>query len=132
MLIPEHDELIIEKAIYLPLLVKILNRDLAVIEQSQFKFKQPYINFVDKVNHSIQKELSETKKYMFDNKIKVVESGTEGSLLKYLIVYKGYERLDKYYIYTLRMRSERMLEDYLFGRKRKPSMWDIEESDPPM
>lgn len=37
--IPEEDRNIMEKAIYLPMVLIILNRDLSVVEKSPFKLK---------------------------------------------------------------------------------------------
>lgn len=120
MLIPEHDEVIIEKAIYLPLLVTILTRDLKVIDNSEFKIKEPYIHKVEDILKTVHRDLNKTKKYMFDNKIKVVKSGTEGSLTRYLIIYKGYEKNCKYYNPLLKRRSEEFLEEYMLNRKSDP------------
>ncbi len=37
--IPENERDIIEQAIYLPMLLTVLQRDLSVVEKSQFKLK---------------------------------------------------------------------------------------------
>lgn len=42
--IPEDDRNMIEKAIYLPMVITVLNRDLKVIEISPFKLKGPIRN----------------------------------------------------------------------------------------
>ena len=120
MLTTDYDEAIIENAIYLPMLVIILSRDLKIIENSQFKIKQPYINHVESVIRAIQRDLSKTKKYMFDNKIKVEKIGTEGTFTEYLILRKGYEGKRRYFNPVLKTRSEELLNEYLLNKKSDP------------
>src|SRR5690606_32395768 len=112
MLIPEQDEMIIEKAIYLPMLVTILNRDLKVIANSQFKIKEPYIHLVEETLKTIQKDLSEVKKYMYSNKIKVEKLGAEGTFTKYLVIHQGNETIRTFFNPVLKRRSEELLEEY--------------------
>lgn len=50
--IPEIERDVMEKAIYLPMLLTILNRDLQVIKISNLKLKQPYIDLLEKCNES--------------------------------------------------------------------------------
>lgn len=120
MLIPEHDETIIEKAIYLPMLVTILNRDLKVIADSHFKIKEPYIHKVEDTLRAIQRDLSEVKKYMYDNKIKMEKLGTEGTFTKYLVIHQGNETIRTFFNPVLKRRSEELLEEYLLNRKSDP------------
>ncbi|MCM3180867.1 hypothetical protein [Cytobacillus horneckiae] len=40
--IPENDRDLIEQAIYLPMIVIILERDLQIIEKAPFKINRPY------------------------------------------------------------------------------------------
>ncbi|MBP1917167.1 hypothetical protein J2Z23_004152 [Lederbergia galactosidilyticus] len=120
MLTIDYDEAIIENAIYLPMLIIILNRDLKVIESSQFKIKQPYLNHVESVIRTIQRDLSKAKKYMHDNKIKVEKMGTEGTFTDYLIIQRGYEGKRRYFNPVLKTRSEELLNEYLLNRKSDP------------
>ncbi len=53
--IPEKDHHIIEQAIYLPMLLTILNRDLKIIENSPFKLKKPYLEWIEETMKSIPK-----------------------------------------------------------------------------
>lgn len=39
--IPEEERDLLEKAIYLPMVITILNRDLTIIDKSPFKLKNP-------------------------------------------------------------------------------------------
>ncbi|GIN71110.1 hypothetical protein J14TS2_15850 [Bacillus sp. J14TS2] len=120
MLIPEHEEPTIEKAIFLPLLIKILNHDLKAIAQSQIKLKEPYYRYVEKVMHAIQQDSYKNKKYMRDNNIKIYCL----SHTKYEVIYKGYGHVRTYAKHVLKTRSKELLEDYMLNRKsRHPSEW---------
>ncbi|GIN71231.1 hypothetical protein J14TS2_17060 [Bacillus sp. J14TS2] len=120
MLIPEHDEPIIEKAIFLPLLIKVLNRDLIAIGQSQLKLKEPYYKYVEKVMHAIQQDSYKNKKYMRDNNIKIYCVNRTN----YEVIYKGYGEIRSFAKHVLKTRSQELLEDYMLNRKsRHPSEW---------
>ena len=71
--IPEHDRDMIEKAIYLPMVITIFNRDLKIIETGGFKLKKPYQKLVEKALIRVQKDLTEVRKYLRIEKIKVSE-----------------------------------------------------------
>ena len=45
--IPEKDRDLMEMAIYLPMVLTILNRDLAIVNKSPFKLKQPYEELIE-------------------------------------------------------------------------------------
>ncbi len=124
MLIPaDQDEPIIQKAIYLPLLIKVLNRDLEAIKQSQLKLKGPYIKLVTQALHAIQRDSYENKKYMKRNNIKVERMKSEGDYTNYLLIYKGYQQFDKYSNPVLKRRSEELLEEYMLNIKA-PTGWE--------
>ena len=53
-----------EKAIYLPMVLIVLNRDLSVVEKSPFKLKKPYLDLIEETMKIIQRELAEVKQYM--------------------------------------------------------------------
>ena len=56
--IPEEERDMMEKAIYLPMVIIILNRDLTVIDKSPFKLKKPYLLLVEETLKVIQQECS--------------------------------------------------------------------------
>ena len=69
--IPEHERDIIEQAIYLPMLITVLNRDLLVVEKSPFKLKGPYQKLIEETMKAVQMELAMVKRFLYENKIKV-------------------------------------------------------------
>ncbi|MGE6260972.1 hypothetical protein ACQKCU_24360 [Heyndrickxia sporothermodurans] len=119
--IPENDRKIIEQAIYLPMILTILNRDLTIISSSPFKLKTPYIEWIEETMKSIQNELAAVKRYMKQQQIKVEKIRSDTSFTLYLFLYKGYEEQHKYFNPRLRNRTEELMKHYLFQRFQTPS-----------
>ncbi len=61
--IPEKDRDIIEQAIYLPMVMTVLHRDLTVIQNSPFKLKNPYLQWIERTITIVHKDLAEAKRY---------------------------------------------------------------------
>jgi hypothetical protein len=114
--IPEKDRDILEQAIYLPMVLTVLNRDLSVIGKSPFKLKQPYLNLVEETMKVIQKELAEVKKYMQKNKLKVQQLQSDEAFTMFMFLYKGYEEHHNYFNPRIRNKVQELLEFYLFKR----------------
>ncbi|GIN85771.1 hypothetical protein J6TS2_21570 [Heyndrickxia sporothermodurans] len=87
--IPEKDKEVVEKAIYLPMLLIVLNQDLKVINSSTVKVKTPYSEWIEVTMRTIQKELSQIKRYMKQNQIKVEKGKTDETFTQFLFIYKG-------------------------------------------
>ena len=115
-LIPEKDKDIIEKAIYLPMVIIVLNQDLKIINNSPIKLKTPYLEWIDETIRTVQKELSTVKRYMKQQQIKVEKVKTEESFTQYVFIYKGYEEIHRYFNPRLRNRTEELLKYYLYQR----------------
>ncbi|MGG0719172.1 hypothetical protein ABE096_16470 [Robertmurraya massiliosenegalensis] len=111
--IPEEDRDIIEKAIYLPMVLTILNRDLTIVNQTPFKLKQPYLNLIEKSMKTIQTELAQVKKYMKQNNLKVFELKRDEAFTMYTFLYKGYEEQHNYFNPRIRNKVQELLEFYL-------------------
>ncbi|WP_080847413.1 hypothetical protein [Cytobacillus gottheilii] len=114
--IPEADRDIMEQAIYLPMVLTILNRDLQVIQKSPFKLKQPYLNLVEETLKAIQRELAEVKKYMSNNRLKVEQIKSDDAFTMFMFLYKGYEEHHNYFNPRIRNKVQELLEYYLFKR----------------
>lgn len=118
--IPENDRNIIEQAIYLPMLLTVLNRDLNIINSSPFKLKKPYTEWIEQTMTSIQKELANVKRYMRQHQIKVEKIKSDDTFTMYLFLYKGYEEEHNYFNPRLRNRTEELMRYYLFQRFQSP------------
>lgn len=114
--IPEADRDIMEQAIYLPMVLTILNRDLQVIQKSPFKLKQPYLNLVEETMKVLQRELSEVKQYMNKNRLKVQQVKSDDAFTMFMFLYKGYEEHHNYFNPRIRNKVQELLEYYLFKR----------------
>jgi hypothetical protein len=114
--IPENDRDIIEQAIYLPMLLTVLERDRLTIEQASFKLKIPYLNLVEETIKAVQKDLKETRNQMRKGNIKIEKVGQDNDFTMYLFIYKGYEEQHNYFNPRLRNRVTELLEYYLYKR----------------
>lgn len=114
--IPEEDRNIIEQAIYLPMVLTVLNRDLIVVNKSPFKLKQPYVNLIEETMKIIQMELKEVKQYMNRNKLKVEQLKRDEAFTMFMFLYKGYEEHHNYFNPRIRNKVQELLEFYLYRR----------------
>ncbi|WP_421384114.1 hypothetical protein ACOJQI_06050 [Bacillus salacetis] len=114
--ISEEDRNILEQAIYLPMVLTVLDRDFTVVEKSPFKLKRPYLELIEETMKIIQSELAGVKKHMKLNGMKVERIKTDDAFTMYLFLYKGYEEHHNYFNPRLRNRVEELLRHYLYQR----------------
>ncbi|RHW43156.1 hypothetical protein D1B31_00305 [Neobacillus notoginsengisoli] len=114
--IPEKDRDIMEQAIYLPMVLTVLNRDLTVIEKSPFKLRKPYQELVEETMKVVQKELAGAKSYMKSNQLKVMETKRDDAFTMFLFLYKGYEEYHNYFNPRIRNKVQELMEHYFLGR----------------
>ncbi|UII56917.1 hypothetical protein LS684_05625 [Cytobacillus spongiae] len=114
--IPERDRNIMEQAIYLPMALTILNRDLTVIHNSPFKLKQPYLELIELTMTAIQKDLKEVKAYMSKHQLRVEQLKRDEAFTMFLFLYKGYEEHHNYFNPRIRNKVQELMEHYLFKR----------------
>jgi hypothetical protein len=114
--IPVEERNLIEKAIYLPMVMTVLNRDLMVIDQSPFKLKKPYLKLVEETLKVIQKEMAEVKWLMREKQLKVEEIRRDEAFTTFMFLYKGYEEHHNYFNPRIRNKVQELLEYYLFRR----------------
>lgn len=114
--IPENDRDLMEKAIYLPMVLTILNRDLTVIHKSPFKLKQPYLDLIEETMKVIQKELKDVKQSMWKEKLKVQQVSHDDAFTGFLFFYKGYEEQHNYFNPRIRNKVQELLSFYMHKR----------------
>jgi hypothetical protein len=114
--IPEEDRNIMEKAIYLPMLLIVLNRDLSVVKNSPFKLKKPYEELIEDTIKTIQRELAEVKQYMKTNNLQVLETNRDDAFTMYMFLYKGYEEHHNYFNPRIRNKVQELMGIY-FSQK---------------
>lgn len=113
------DRDIIEQAIYLPMLLTILNRDLLIVQKSPFKLKNPYIELIEGTMKSIQKDLAQAKRYMHKNNIKIERLKSDDAFTMYLFLYKGYEEIHNYFNPRLRNKVEELMRSYMLKQTER-------------
>jgi len=116
--IPPEERNMIEQAIYLPMVLTVLNRDLKSVNASTIKLKGPYLRLIEETMKEVQKELSDIKRYMNKNKIKVYQSNHDEAFTMFTFLYKGYEENHNYFNPRIRNKVQELLEYYLFKRKK--------------
>lgn len=124
--IPEKERDMMEQAIYLPMVLTVLKRDLIVMNKSPFKLKQPYLNMIEETIRLIQKELTEVKYYMHKNKLQVQQLRRDEAFTMFKFLYNGEEEDHNYFNPRIRNKVQELMEYYLFKRHyvaqaRKPS-----------
>jgi hypothetical protein len=115
--IPEEDRDIMEKAIYLPMVLTILNRDLAVVNMSPFKLKKPYLELIEETMKDVQKELALVKQYMKINHLKVTEVKRDDAFTMYMFIYKGFEENHNYFNPRIRNKVQELMESYFLAKR---------------
>ncbi|WP_053361828.1 hypothetical protein [Bacillus sp. FJAT-27251] len=119
--IPEKDRDIMEQAIYLPMVLTILDRDLIVVEKSGFKLKKPYLELIEETMKAIQQELAVVKSYMKQNSLRVEKVKQDEAFTMYLFLYRGYEEHHNYFNPRIRNKVQELMIHYLFKRHRQTS-----------
>jgi hypothetical protein len=110
--IPTEERNIMEKAIYLPMVLTVLARDLQVVKASPLKLKQPYILLIDETMKQVQAELKHASHYMRTHQLKVEETKRDESFTSFLFLYKGYEEYHNYFNPRIRNKVQELLEYY--------------------
>ncbi|MGG7621599.1 hypothetical protein ACVBAX_11265 [Robertmurraya sp. GLU-23] len=116
--IPPEERNMIEQAIYLPMVLTVLNRDIQSVNTSTIKLKEPYLHLIEETMKVVQKELSEIKRYMSKNKMKVYQSNQDEAFTMFTFLYKGYEEHHNYFNPRIRNKVQELLEYYLFKREK--------------
>ena len=101
-----------EAGIYLPLLLIILGKDYSIVEQSPFKFKNPYLQLIDAVRIKIEHDLKETKDYFKLHQMRLVRGKTDDLFTEYHFYFGGIMECRRYSNIRLRNQSELLLAEY--------------------
>lgn len=117
--IPDSDIKIIDQAIFLPMLLTVLKRDLAAVDNIPFKLKQPYHHVIENTIQEVQKDLSEANRYLYKNNIKIVRGKSKNNFTDYTVIYKGGKDQRHYFNSKIRNTVEDLLDYYLVGRQEK-------------
>lgn len=103
----------LEAAIYLPMLLIVLENDQAQIETGQFKLKRPYIYLIDEARKYAESELRSTKVYLKNHQLRVVQGRRDEMFTEYQFHYKKVMDVRRYSNIRLRNHVEDLLKEFL-------------------
>lgn len=104
----------LESAIYLPMLLIVLEKDQAQIESGQFKLKRPYIYLIDEARKHAEADLRKTKAYLKSHQLRVVQGKRDEMFTEYQFHYKQVMDVRRYSNIRLRNQVEDLLKFYLY------------------
>lgn len=102
-----------ESAIYLPMLLIVLEKDYEQIETGQFKLKRPYIQLIETVRKNVENDLKQTKTYMKKHRLKLVRGLRDDLFTEYHFHYEQTVEIRRYSNIRLRNQVEELLKQYL-------------------
>jgi len=103
----------LESAIYLPMLLIVLEKDYELIEHGQFKLKRPYVHLIEEAKKLAQRDLQDVKAYLKSHYLKVVQGERDELFTEYHFHYKQILEVRRYSNIRLRNRVEELLNLYL-------------------
>ena len=106
-----------EAGIYLPMLLVVLEKDISMIEDGDFKFKKPYVYMIDEIRTKVEKDLKEAKAYFTNNKMRLKRGETDELFTEYYFYFESIIECRRYSNIRLRNHSEELLMSYLNGFK---------------
>ncbi|MFD2446365.1 hypothetical protein ACFSO7_20600 [Bacillus sp. CGMCC 1.16607] len=115
-MISDSDRIIMERAVFLPMLLTLLERDKLIVEQSAFKLKGPYQELIDETLKAVRKDIRENNYSMRNGKMKVQKVNRDESFTHYLFICKGFEEKHNYFNPRIRNKIKELLEYYLYKR----------------
>ncbi|WP_404449162.1 hypothetical protein LG307_06480 [Sutcliffiella horikoshii] len=110
-----------EQAIYLPLLLIVLERDTSIIKDSGIKLKEPYLTLIDQVMRKIQLQLKQIKADMKQQQMKLHKLKQDESFTMYAFLFNGYEEHHNYFNPRIRNKVNELLMQYILKAEDKPS-----------
>ena len=103
----------VEAAIYLPMLLAVLEKDYQLLEQGEFKLKRPYLHLIAEARECIQKDLKKAKAYLEENNVSVMRGSRDDLFTEYHFHYVNTVVVRRYSNIRLRNHSEQLLNVYL-------------------
>lgn len=103
----------LESAIYLPMLLIVLEKDYELIEKGPFKLKRPYVHLIEEAKKLAENDLKNTKNYLKKHYLKVIQGKRDELFTEYYFHYKNILEVRRYSNIRLRNRVEDLLNHYL-------------------
>lgn len=101
-----------ENAIYLPMLITVLERDAESFVSLPFKLPRPYITLVEQTLKRLRADLKVTSAYLTRYNMRLVREKIADDTTEYTFISSGFEERRKYSNAELRQKSEELLITY--------------------
>ena len=100
--------------LFLSMAITVIQRDLAIIERGVgLKIKEPYLVLLKKMENEAMLERQQLRKYMFDQKLKVVPLERNDTFTAYLFICRNKEEQRNYFNPAIRKKVEHILEELM-------------------
>ncbi|TMW73348.1 hypothetical protein [Alteribacter natronophilus] len=116
-----EEERLSETCILYELSRKVLENDLARMEEAPLKLKDPYIRLLERTIHMIGRELSLTKMRMKKIGLKVELNSRDDTFSEYTIFFRGYAMTAKYMNAHLKNQVAETIESCFFRHPQGPA-----------
>lgn len=103
----------LELAIYLPMLIVVLEKDHEQIEKGEFKLKRPYVHLIEEARKIVTEDLKKTKAYMKRFGLKVIQGQRDELFTEYQFHFNQLVDKRRYSNIRLRNQVELLLNQYL-------------------
>lgn len=102
-----------ENQLYLPMLIKVLEKDIDQINKQPLKLKRPYLKIVESAIEMIHKDLKTSEMYLLRNSMKVYKWKKDNDSTTYVFQSKGVEDHRKLLNVEIKEKCEELLGAYL-------------------
>ena len=112
-MIPKESLSHFDNAIFLPMLIHILEKDLLIVEEIQLKFKRPYSKIIDQALKLARMELKKSNIYLLRYNMNLIKFNSNKDFTEYIFSSVTFEERKKYSSEELRSRTEVIMSEYL-------------------
>ncbi|GAA4067707.1 hypothetical protein [Amphibacillus indicireducens] len=100
--------------LFLSMAITVIQRDLAIIERGAgLKIKEPYLVLLKKMENEAMLERQQLRKYMYDQKLKVIPLERNDTFTAYLFICRNREEQRNYFNPAIRKKVEHILEELM-------------------
>lgn len=107
------DLIYFENQLYLPMVIKVLERDLELINKIPLKLKNPYSRIVEGAIKLVHNDLKASEMYLLRNSMKVLKWDSDNDSTTYIFQSRGTEDHRKLLNIEIKNKCEELLGAYL-------------------
>ncbi|WP_413379362.1 hypothetical protein [Alkalihalobacillus sp. 1P02AB] len=102
--------------IYLPLVRKVLEKDMGKFKKVGLKFERTYLNYLEKVTNKVGIDIGKVKRNMYKKGLTIYDQGRdEKGCCKYLFVCREYRQNVTLFPHLMKNKVAEYLAQYLSG-----------------